>query len=267
MDGSYLFQPISFFEYLSRQAAAAKQRQRGGPKARTGKKAMQSARVDGGDNFFSVLVEKDRLFFGVLSHASRPASHQRQAEDSAGQDSSVRLTFRRVFGEVWCRIPEPDRQILLIYWREQRPRSLYGDCSPPPRHNPLIRVIDAGSLTSTYPLCEKIGHQLNFPISLVTDERLPTVIARALARVYLYASREHWRLVMELIEEPLAKWESQEGKTATEASHAKKVDALEKAFLRKHDLALARVMKRWGFKESQPGKEPLETQRREPPEE
>jgi len=110
----------------------------------------------------------------------------------------------------------------------------------------LIRVIDVGSLSSAYPVCADGGHELNFSADAIRGGRLRAVIAETLVQVYRYATPEHWCLVDEMIEAPLARWEQRRGPKASDAEHAKKVDALERRFLRVHDREVARIMRRWG---------------------
>jgi hypothetical protein len=69
----------------------------------------------------------------------------------------------------------------------------------------------------------------------------------ALAEAYRYATREHGRRVMEMIEGPMAEWESRRGKKAGEARRKKKEAVLEKKFLRVHRRDVARLLARWGF--------------------
>src|SRR5262249_50065824 len=116
---------------------------------------------------------------------------------------------------------------------------------------PLIRLVDVGSSTSKYLVCDRLGNVLNFPSSLMGGRGSALAVARALAQVYLYATRLHWGLVQDLIEKPLTRWEGRRGKGATEAAQAAKVRSLEQEFVRRRESDLGRVVLGWGF--SAPG--------------
>jgi hypothetical protein len=81
---------------------------------------------------------------------------------------------------------------------------------------------------------------------LACPDRFPFVIARALAVTSLYATRRHWALAMEMIEEPLARWERRQGKNADDATRDRKIDRLEAAHLRAYESEIVDVLRRWG---------------------
>jgi len=90
---------------------------------------------------------------------------------------------------------------------------------------------------------------LTFTYALLAEpaERLPLGIAQTLAKAYRFTTREHWNLIVKLIEDPMDKWEEGAGRNATDAVHARKLKALEKRFLTKHEGELALILRRWGF--------------------
>jgi len=59
-------------------------------------------------------------------------------------------------------------------------------------------------------------------------------------------------MVTVLIEQPLARWEKQQGAEGTDDALERKADDLEKNFLVQYEEALARVLRRWGIKEPLP---------------
>jgi hypothetical protein len=95
---------------------------------------------------------------------------------------------------------------------------------------------------------------MNFPIALVVEQpdRLPLVIARTLAQVHRFATRRHWRLVQEMIEEPLALWESQRGAEVSDAARDQKLDALEGEYVRRSEAELRELLGWWGFDQERP---------------
>jgi hypothetical protein len=168
-----------------------------------------------------LLVEQDGLFFTVVPPA--PAS--------------AVVTFRTAFTSVWRQILGWDRQCLLSYWREtsQEGRQL------------LIQVVQRGR-SAVGEVVKHLGRELNFPLSLVAQpDRLPGEIATVLAHVMHIATGEHWRLVQEVIERPLARWEREEGKRATAAALKKKVAALEKEHLSRLEERITEIFEGWGI--------------------
>ena len=135
--------------------------------------------------------------------------------------------FRAAFNDVWDRIPAPDRVVMLTHWRGQRPWSLSDDPFPAPVRYPVVRVIDLGAESSTFPLLSRAGSVFHFPANQTTERPWSVLIPQALAEAYRCATREHWRRVMELIEEPLAEWEGQQRGRVSEARRAKKAAVLE----------------------------------------
>jgi hypothetical protein len=183
------------------------------------------------------LVEKDRLFF-TLSPPSGPELSTPAAVKPELQ------TFRLGFNRIWAQIPAGGRASLLCYWRQPLP----GGHLPAPHTRPLIRVVDVLPGSSSSPV-DRLGNEFNFPFSLVAEnpQGLPAVIARALAVASLYATRRHWALAVELIEDPLERWSRRQGKNADDATRDAKIDRLEAAHLRAYKAEVAGVLRAWGF--------------------
>src|SRR5262245_22563193 len=144
---------------------------------------------------FLPIVEADGLYFRVVTRAgSRP-----QVPDGVAD------AFAGTFGEVWRRLPRPDRQRLLAYWREQRGWDpTFGPREGP---RPVIHVVHPSEDSAEG--VDQFGHLLTFPAALIL--RRPGAVAlsvgRALAGAYRLATGAHWRLVLRLVEDPLARWE------------------------------------------------------------
>ena len=77
-------------------------------------------------------------------------------------------------------------------------------------------------------------------------DRLEWEVARTLAQVHMLATRTHWRLVLEKLEEPMVAWERGAGADATEEEHRLKVDELEAAHLAAHNAQVAKIIAGWG---------------------
>jgi hypothetical protein len=92
------------------------------------------------------------------------------------------------------------------------------------------------------------GYQLDFPVSLVLGQpqHLYRQIARALAEVFLYVNRRHWKLMNDLVETPFEDWERQQGSKVTEAACEKKWDKLLAEYTRACDPELAQILHGWG---------------------
>jgi hypothetical protein len=198
-------------------------------------------------------VERDGLWFRSGSLCVHADESTTWVNEAGGQNPALQRGFHRAFNQVWERIPPADRQILLGYWRGPLWQVLH--CATPlssfPR--PLIQVLDFASRASSHQVCNRLGQELTFAVSLATEhlDHLPVEIGQALAQVHLFATREHWGLVLSAIEEPLARWEKRQ-KKVTEASRSKKLDKLEAAFRREHEAALQQLMRTWGVPEPEP---------------
>ena len=182
---------------------------------------------------FSALVADDGLFFRIAHHAS----------------ASTGRPFAQAFRSVWSAIPLADRLCLLSYWRNPPYQSLSTKWSlsiPHPR--PLIQIAhDAES--SPYGVCTRLGHELVFPLAIIdySPSDAAREIARTLAQVYMYASRQHWRLIVDQIEKPLSDWEHGRVRAISDRSRDKKADQLEQGFLRVYETEIRFLLDRWGF--------------------
>jgi hypothetical protein len=193
----------------------------GRPNARRGGAATR------GD--FVRLVPEDGLVFRVLTAVSDPSQQRRLAR-----------AFRAGFCSVWGRLPGADRRQLLAYWAEP------GLSYPPPR--PLVQVLGHGLPAWDEPEVKRFGAELNFHAVAVGDpDTLRGVITKGLALAYLVASREHGRMVMKLIEDPLQQWEARQGAGATDEARDRLLDRLEADFLRWLAGALSALLRRWGL--------------------
>jgi hypothetical protein len=205
-----------------RREKAAEAMQRGKDRARkTAVKQAQSKNGTAEPGCWLVLVEEDRLFLRLLPSAPAMAAH----------------LFRTAFVSVWDQIPEGDRRCLVTYWQSSQEAS----------RRPLIQVLGVGESSSSEVIFDKLGNAVTFPISLVGAEphHLQEEIARILAQVYRLATREHWLLIQSLLETPLRRWERQQGARATDAARNKRLDALERTFLRQVEAREDQILERW----------------------
>jgi len=195
------------------------------------------------------LVLDDNLFVRVVPAA--PASGPGKADGQNSCDpAEVARMFRTTFSSVWGQIPEADRQPLLDHWRRGPDRGLYDERAEWGHHWPLIQIVGAGP-QPPHAIYEKMGNVLNFPAALITahPHLLGYEIGRILAQVYRLATCEHWRLIQEVLEQPLERWERQEGARATEARLNKKVKSLETAYLQQYEARITQIVRSWGIKE------------------
>jgi len=118
----------------------------------------------------------------------------------------------------------------------------------------LIQILDARPWSPSYQISHKFGNVLDFPVSLVAGQshRLAFQIARTLAQALRYATRAHWRLVNQLIERPLDRWERQQRARVTDTARNKKLDILEAEYLRAYESEMAQIIRRWGLEELAP---------------
>jgi len=181
------------------------------------------------------LVEEERIIFRLVFDvgSSRQSSMPTPAEHA----------FLEAFKLVWRQIPLSDREHLLALMHGQSGTGVPGTDTSMGDYQPLFKVVARGPGAGLRPGCGLV-----FPCSLLASaERLPERIAQNLAEVYRYSSQAHWESVLALIEQPMDSWEEGEGRDASEEAHAKKLNSLEKKFLRKHKAALAAILSRWGF--------------------
>jgi hypothetical protein len=230
--------PCTLHDYLRRQAALLNRRRRRG---RSSKKAAGRPAVEGPREL--PLVPEMGLCF-VVSSARGCRAPDPPPGKMGTRTAAVEEPFRRAFTNVWCRIAESDRRALLDYWHS-RPRT--GRSS-----RPMMRVVDGLPGFPADAVCDDLGHTLVFPASLVVGhaEDLRWVIARALATAMRYASRRHWQLIQERIEEPMGRWQRRRGRKVTEGECDAKRDQLEAAYLVKYEKELAQLLRSWGFAES-----------------
>lgn len=143
------------------------------------------------------LVAKDGLFFRFIPGVRDALPHQ------DFDPVVIAQTFRGAFTGVWEQIPPADRQRMLTYWHATHTHDK--------KHSPLIQVACPPSAPEV--VLAAWGTELTFPTSLVAGQPhlLQFEIARTLAQSYRLATSEHWSLILEVIEEPLERWESQQG--------------------------------------------------------
>jgi hypothetical protein len=249
MDGLPLGVPGSLADFLREQAELQQQRRAQARKARR-KSPRLASPAEGGR-----MALVDGLSFRIVCRPRRPTTQAARGDEFAAQAVAVAETFRGAFLSVWHRIPEVDRQGLLAYWRGRPDRLLRAGPASPRGAAPRIRIATGVSWSASDSACKRFGAALTFPLALIAErpEQLSPVIARALAEVHRYATRRHWGLILDRIEDPLARWERWRGKRADDASREAKLDLLEKAYLREYEADLVRIVREWGIEEPDAG--------------
>jgi hypothetical protein len=193
---------------------------------------------------FVALIEEDCLLFRVvLEDAPRSRA---PAGSLVRHATHLGTIFRAAFAEIWDRIPLVDQVRLRSHWQNQdwprlQPMSLAEKRLP----RPLIEVVDGWEEEATE-TCGNYGGHLVFTAPMVTDtaQRLRAIIVRTLTQVHMYASREHYRLALELYEDPLAQWQKETGESMSDAWQEKS-DALHDEYVRQHETAQAELRRRW----------------------
>lgn len=216
---------------------------------RTGKGARRTKRSSPKEDTYLPLVVKDHLYFHVLVQlAGRDVLVPVLADRLPKESASIADSFCQTFGDVWSGLPEPDRQRLLGYWRKRPPVPSY-DLAALQQRWPAIRLIDAGSCSSAQLRIKTAGYELNFPATLVAEQpaSLSFTIVRVVAVVYRYATGEHWGLVIEMVEQPMDRWERRRKGNFTDEEAELKHATLERQFIRRHEEAIAEVLSRWGY--------------------
>jgi hypothetical protein len=242
MDGLPFIFPGSLPDFLHQQAALHRQRRARGQAARR-KPPRPATPAEGGR-----VPLADGLSFRLLSPSLTPGGG-----GSTEQAEAAVETFRLAFLSVWARVPEPDRRLLQTYWRDQPDRAAWADRYSPRYATVRIRVVDGVDWSPSYSACERLGNELVFPTSLVTEhpDRLPCVIARTLALAVRYANGAHWGLYLRVVEDPMEAWEARHGAGATDAERDAQLGRLEKACLLEYEKDVRRILRGWGYRRSE----------------
>ncbi len=203
-----------------------------------------------GEGQFLPLLDGESLVFRVEYPALTLGPLAVQTGLPTALPGNVGSVFRRVFDSVWARIPAEDRHQMMRYWNERPNFGLRDIPEVMVGPRPKILVVDVPLPARLDGMCEYQGFVLRFPRCFVTGptERLAFIIARTLVLAYSFASREHWQLMLDVIEDPWERWEAQHA-DASEAAADRKYDQLMKTYQRKSAAALEKVMRRWGFAE------------------
>lgn len=247
MDVNLPLPPMTPFDHISNQVAAIQEQLRARYRTKSGKVSWL---YDPRYGMFSALVEKDRLYFCTQSNAIHSDAQHAKPDDHGKQLTPTQLKFREVFNEVWFRIPEQDRIEMCTRWSRDYRQPLSDDIYPPLRFRPLIRLVDVGSLSSTFRSIAQTGHELNIDANLLNGPDPVSAIAEILADAYIWVMPIHWGLLIDLFTDPLDEWERKQGENVTDERLAKKEAAAGKKFLRARAREQAGVMERWGFKPS-----------------
>jgi hypothetical protein len=153
--------------------------------------------------------------------------------------------FRAAFARAWDTIPEQERRTLLRFWHDRPDTGRPVGAGP----RPEIRVLDRVSCASPPPACDRLGHRLTFAVAPADApaDRLPLLIAHALARVHMFATRRHWDVYLKMVETPMELWEKRQGKKADDAARERKLDLLEAAHRKAYEAELQQRLRAWGF--------------------
>jgi hypothetical protein len=190
------------------------------------------------------LVTEDGLSFRVV--ADDQDGLARQKTDTA----AVAEGFRLAFTSVWMKVPPADRQRMLAYWRRGGDTPSRDRGARDEKPAPLIRVVCGAEPPED--VIARCGLEINFAASLVVGPPFKLVgeVARALAGVHRHVSREHWGLILAVIEEPFDLWEREQGADATDDLRDKKLDELEAEYLRRFTARIAQIIQSWGIESS-----------------
>lgn len=196
------------------------------------------------------LVPDDGLVIGLACDINTWGIVERQFVVPQPWGDRVEETFRLAFVATWQRIPKDDRKLLLTYWRAEPPFRLEGRRGGPSCPRPFIRIdVEGAARHAPRGSVESFGRVLSFPLSLVEGDPacLRAEIARTLAASYRQANGEFWALYMNMVEEPLERWEQRQQTPVTDAAMDRKAKPLERAHLARLTAAIAGIVERWGM--------------------
>ena len=186
------------------------------------------------------LVEEDGLCFRVTAGVRGGlARHDFDPVAVAGG-------FRAAFVGVWEKLPPADRRRMLAYWRRGGESLPLASRARDEQPAPLIRVVCGAEPPDD--VIARCGMEISFPASLVLGQphELVGEVARALAGVHRYVSREHWGLILAVIEEPFDLWERGQGADAADDRREEKLDELEAEYLRRFTARIDQIIVLWG---------------------
>ena len=197
---------------------------------------------------FRVLVAEDGLFFRVACYVASLGGGDRDA--IRARLDGLATKFRASFQTVWQQIPRDDRGILVTYWRTDSLPGVPFEERHSPYRRPLVEILDHGSASPVAPEVDGFATELRFPADLVTGDpsALSAGIARILAMAYRVAIREHWDLVIKMVEDPMDRWEARQGAERSEAAAEKKHERLVKAYMPKYEAQIESLLDRWGLR-------------------
>jgi hypothetical protein len=210
-----------FIDFLHRQAELLRKHQ-----GRTARSRAEGRR-------YSALA--DGLVFRVVARPDRP----RRDLQLIGEH------FRAAFARAWDTIPEQERRTLLRFWHDRPDTGRPVGAGP----RPEIRVLDRASCGPPPPACDRLGHRLTFAVAPADEPagRLPLLVAHALARVWMYATKRHWGLYLETVETPMERWEVRQGKKADDAARERKLGRLEETHRKVYEAELEQRLRAWGL--------------------
>jgi hypothetical protein len=161
----------------------------------------------------------------------------------------VEQTFRTAFMDVWHRIPRPHRDRLLDYWRRPAKGAVPVQKAAPGVQRPVFEIVEDKAWSFLSAASDRLGTLIRVPLSLITSRPhdLTWAIAGALAQVLRYETREHWGMYVITVEEPLIAWEREQTGRITESRRNRKLDALEREYLRRLGTRMREMVKEWGF--------------------
>lgn len=203
-------------------------------------------------NDLLALVPEDGLVFAIgCDIGCITGAVERQVSVPHALAERIEATFRPAFAAIWKRIPAEEQSLLMAYWREEPCHRVGGRRGGPSCPRPLI-LIDIESATfahDNHEGVESFGRVLSFPASLTKGDPqvLQSIIGRALAIAYRFATREHWGLLLSVVDEPLERWQRRQKRPVSDALVDRKAKPLEQAYRAQVAAAIDGVLGRWGL--------------------
>lgn len=198
------------------------------------------------------LVPEDGLVFAIgCDIGCITGAVERQVSVPHALAERIEATFRPAFAAIWKRIPAEEQSLLMAYWCEEPCHRVGGRRGGPscPRPLILIDIESANFAQDNREGVESFGRVLSFPSSLTKGEPqfLQSTIGRALAIAYRFATREHWGLLLSVVDEPLERWQQRQKRPVSDALVDRKAKPLEREYLKQVETALDGILCRWGL--------------------
>jgi hypothetical protein len=153
--------------------------------------------------------------------------------------------FTRIFAEVWGRIPEANRRLMVHHWHTHPSRTQaihrWTEAGYSRGLSPFISMVDELGLYTGY--CDDHGHTLLFQVAWVVEvqEDFPAwTVAHELAHVFRIANGDEAQLI--------AAAQAQEDETRARSAPQEEMKSIQTTWDQENEWRTDRAARAWGFR-------------------